>query len=225
DGPIWEIDTRLRPHGDAGPLLTTWHAAERYYQKNAQLWERQALTRARVVAGPSDAHARWSGFAQKFIFGPGLSANQRKEIWRMRLRIQKERDLSTPPERAFKTAAGGSVDHEFLTQVWALQFGATDAAWRTSRPDQLLRLAHSRGLFPEQTAERLIENYIFIKNEEWALRRDANRPVTVLPEQLKALATWLGFLSPEAFWTEHVDRMRETRSLVENLFFSADESK
>ena len=225
DGPVWEIDARLRPHGESGPLLVSWRAAERYYQKSAQLWERQALTRARVVAGPADAQARWGACAEKIIYAPGLTAAQRKEIWRMRLRVQNERDVTAPPERAFKTAAGGAVDHEFLVQAWALEFGAADAAWRSSRPDQLLRLAAARGLISEQTAERLIENYNFIKNEEWVLRRDANRPLTVLPEDLKPLANWLGFVSAEAFWAEHVARMRETRSAVESLFFPASGSK
>jgi len=225
DGPIWEIDPRLRPHGEAGPLLVSWRAAERYYIEGGQLWERQALTRARVVAGPPEAPRRWMTFAEKIVFGPGLSAAQRGEIWRMRLRVQKERDVTTPPERAFKTAAGGLVDHEFLAQSWSLQFGGADPSWRSGRPDQLLRLAVARGLLREDVAQRLIENYNFIKNEEWALRRDANRPVTVLPDDLKPLANWLRFLSPEALWAEHLARMRETRSVVESVFFPASGSK
>jgi len=218
-GPVWETDPRLRPYGEAGPLLVTWSSAERYYKKNAQLWERQAFTRARLVTGPAGAPARWTAFSDKYIFGPGLTATQRKEIWRMRLRIQHERDVTEPAERAFKTAAGGTIDLEFLTQAWALEFGALDPAWRIREPDRLLHLAAAQKLISEQAAARLSENYKFIKNEEWALRRDGGRSITLLPSDLKALSKWLGFLSPEAFWAEHLVRMGDTRSLVESLFF------
>ncbi len=51
EGQLYEIDMRLRPSGNAGPVATTLHHFARYHADSAQTWEQQALTRARVVAG------------------------------------------------------------------------------------------------------------------------------------------------------------------------------
>ena len=217
-GPAWTIDARLRPHGEVGALITTTTAFKLYHRDSAQLWERQALTRSRVAAGPAEARVQWAALANEVIYQPGLNATQRAQIWKMRLRIQNERDLVEPRERAFKSASGGLVDHEFFAQAWALEFGAGDASWHAQAVEELLARVVRGQMLPEQTAARLRENYSFLKNIEWTLRRDALAPVTVLPTDLKALANWLGFLSGETFWTEHVARMRETRELVESFF-------
>ena len=51
DGRVYEIDTRLRPSGEAGMLVTSLKAYEQYQQKSAWLWDHQALVRARSIAG------------------------------------------------------------------------------------------------------------------------------------------------------------------------------
>ena len=66
EGTIASVDLRLRPEGEKGPIVSSLHAFEAYYRNRAQLWEIQALTRARPVAGPQRqefseiAHAAWS---------------------------------------------------------------------------------------------------------------------------------------------------------------------
>jgi glutamate-ammonia-ligase adenylyltransferase len=54
DGRVYEIDTRLRPSGEAGMLVTSLKAYEQYQQKSAWLWEHQALVRARSIAGDAN---------------------------------------------------------------------------------------------------------------------------------------------------------------------------
>src|SRR4030067_244724 len=51
EGYVYPLDTRLRPSGNAGPLVSSLAAFERYHEQSAQLWERQALLRCRFVAG------------------------------------------------------------------------------------------------------------------------------------------------------------------------------
>ena len=55
EGTVYQIDTRLRPSGNQGPLVTSLAAFERYHDASAQLWERQALTKARS----SSARRAW----------------------------------------------------------------------------------------------------------------------------------------------------------------------
>jgi glutamate-ammonia-ligase adenylyltransferase len=221
-GPALLPDTRLRPHGEAGPLITTLGVLRRYHENEARLWERQLLTRARLVCGPGSLGSEWLSWRDEYVFGPGLSPAQLAEIWQMRLRIQDERDLTDPPQLAFKTGPGGLVDCEFFLQALQLRHGAlAPPALRTGNTRQgLLELARL-GHIPERTAEILLKNYEFIKRVEMALRQDANRPITVLPHDQTTLARWLGFPSPIEFWQVFTAAMAAIRSEVERQLFHA----
>ena len=58
DGPLYEVDMRLRPSGNKGPVAVSLVSFRRYHAESAWAWERMALTRARVVAGPPGLRAR-----------------------------------------------------------------------------------------------------------------------------------------------------------------------
>src|SRR5262249_40823513 len=91
EGIAYRIDTRLRPSGSQGPLVTSLDAFAAYHATSAQLWERQALIRARVVAGPSPLARRLEEVVTGFVYGRGLSDDEAAEIARMRARIEHER--------------------------------------------------------------------------------------------------------------------------------------
>jgi glutamate-ammonia-ligase adenylyltransferase len=217
-GSLFEIDLRLRPHGEAGPLVTTLESLDRYHRDgSAQAWERQLLTRARIVTGPPDLTTDFLGWMDRLLYREPLSPADAGALWAMRGRIANERDAVVPRERAFKTAAGGLVDFEFLVQLLQLRHGQAESSLRQPSTRQGLRaLAHAR-LLSAATVGKLLENYDFLKRIEILLRRDANKPVSLLgatAEERLPLARWLGFVDEAAFWAEHCRRMAETRTLV-----------
>jgi [glutamine synthetase] adenylyltransferase / [glutamine synthetase]-adenylyl-L-tyrosine phosphorylase len=217
-GAIFELDLRLRPHGDAGPLITTPTVLRAYHTGGgAQAWERQLLTRARAVCGAPELASEFSSLVTDLLYRQPLHPSEAAAMWAMRGRIERERDVVSPPQRAFKTAAGGIVDFEFLVQLLQLHHGHAHPELRQPATRRGLRLLGALGLIPIDAAERLLASYDFLKRIEVLLRGDANRAVSVLAasaEDRLTLARWLGFDSEAAFWSEHCQRLAETRRTV-----------
>jgi glutamate-ammonia-ligase adenylyltransferase len=110
-GVMYEIDTRLRPEGRKGVLVTSTDAFERYQEENAWTWEHQALLRARPVAG-SAAVARMSRVRLDTL---------REEVVSMRARMRRELDRSEAGRFDLKHGRGGIGDIEFVVQYLVLR--------------------------------------------------------------------------------------------------------
>ena len=97
EGQLYEIDMRLRPSGNAGPVATTLDNFARYHADSAQTWEQQALTRARVVAGDAGAGEAGRGSRSGPISpGRASAAALAQAIRAMRERIFKEHGSADP---------------------------------------------------------------------------------------------------------------------------------
>ncbi|MFA5057260.1 MAG: bifunctional [glutamate--ammonia ligase]-adenylyl-L-tyrosine phosphorylase/[glutamate--ammonia-ligase] adenylyltransferase [Opitutaceae bacterium] len=217
-GAIFAIDLRLRPHGEAGPPVTTPAVLRAYHAAgSAQAWERQLLTRARVVTGPPELAAEFTALTDELLYRSALAEPEAAAMWAMRGRIERERDAVSPPERAFKTGPGGLVDFEFLVQLLQLRHGHARRELRQPGTRQGLRTLTAVNLVPAETAERLLDNYNFLKRIEILIRGDVNKAVSVLaatPEERTPLSFWMGFPEETAFWAEHCHRLAETRRMV-----------
>lgn len=117
EGVIYELDFRLRPSGNAGPLATSFASFCRYQRKEAWTWERMALTRARVVAGDAAFADRVEAEIDTILSEPGSAKKTASEIWKMRKLMDKERPASSPFD--IKLVQGGLIDLEFIAQ-WAV---------------------------------------------------------------------------------------------------------
>src|SRR5262249_60928089 len=91
EGVAYRIDTRLRPSGNQGPLVTSLDAFEAYQRSSAQLWERQALIRARPLEGSEGLRTRLETAITRSVYGRGLTPADVAEMNRMRERIAVER--------------------------------------------------------------------------------------------------------------------------------------
>lgn len=218
--PTFELDTRLRPYGEAGSPAPSIAGLRRYFARSAQLWERQALTRERFLRGPDSLREAWQQFVDDIVYAPSLTAEQATALWAMRLRVQRERDRVNPPERAFKTGAGGLIDIEFALQILQLRHGGAHPEIRSANTADGWRRLEQAGIAPTDLANRILDHLRFLKRIELRLRREKNRGVSVLPgdpEKQRILVAWLGGTSWEAFWSEHCERMRQTRADVARI--------
>ena len=118
EGKIFELDFRLRPSGNAGPLATQFDAFCRYQAQEAWVWERQALVRARTVAGDAGLVADLLAELDRLREVRGDTGKMGEEIADMRETL----DAEKPPENVFdvKRAPGGLIDIEFIAQWLAL---------------------------------------------------------------------------------------------------------
>jgi glutamate-ammonia-ligase adenylyltransferase len=198
-GRLYEVDTRLRPSGTQGLLVSSLSAWRRYHEHNARLWERQALIKLRPVAGDPALGAEVARLAAETVYGAPHDARQvALAISSMRERI--ERELGGGAQRKhggdLKYAAGGVIDVEFATQYLQLVHGHAHPALRVTGTSPALRAAAELGIAPRGVLELLDQGYRFLRGIEHRLRVVHDQPIHRLPESrddLERLARRSGF--------------------------------
>ena len=127
-GVLYEIDTRLRPDGRAGLMVTSMAAFEQYQRERAWTWEHQALVRARMVAGSAPLRQEFDRIRRSVLAQPRPWPQLGREVVDMRMKMRRHlasRDASQPD---LKQGAGGLVDIEFIAQAGVLLLAHERAA-------------------------------------------------------------------------------------------------
>ena len=195
EGRLYSVDTRLRPSGSQGLLVTSYRAFEEYHQEQAAPWERVALLRGRIACmlplhrGQDDSSnfsQRLDGVAYQHSIPEAVLQG---ELLRMRKRIEQERAPSGPLHLRF--SPGGLTDLEFIAAWGQLRHGGGDLGLRTTNPFQALSRMVSRG----DMDARLLDHYHFLARASLRLRllRDyADDRLTTKDEQPLARSLGLG---------------------------------
>jgi glutamate-ammonia-ligase adenylyltransferase len=202
-GRLYEVDMRLRPTGKSGSLVVPLTEFRRYYAcpaagqppGEAQLWERQALTRARVVYGDADFGREVMQAVWEAAYGLDWRPELVEHIRDMRERLEAGRG-----PRDLRRGAGGIVDIEFLVQLLKLKYARGRPALRATNTWQALDALCDAGLLAPQEHAVLYSGYQFLRTVEARLRIVHNLALSQLPESdedLEKLARRLGF-EPEA---------------------------
>lgn len=121
EGALYEVDTRLRPSGDQGPLAVSLDSFERYQREQAWTWEHMALARARVVYGSAEGRTALERIVQDVLTLPRDPDKLRGEVLEMRARMAEHKPAKGPLDA--KLVRGGLVDVEFITHYLQLQSG------------------------------------------------------------------------------------------------------
>ncbi len=191
-GRLYQVDFRLRPTGKSGNLAISLEEFTRYYNSaDAQLWERQALTRARVVHGDTEFGRDVMKVVEAATYGPTWVPSMAADIGRMRERIQESSQA-----RDLKRGFGGLIDIEFLVQLYRLKLGKDNSALRETNTRNALNVLRKQNILTEEEVSVLIESYEFLRLVESRLRIVHNRSLDELPsadEELEKLARMLGF--------------------------------
>ncbi|MBS0639354.1 MAG: bifunctional [glutamine synthetase] adenylyltransferase/[glutamine synthetase]-adenylyl-L-tyrosine phosphorylase [Proteobacteria bacterium] len=155
EGQMFAVDMRLRPSGNKGPVAVSLDAFVRYHEQDSWTWERMALTRARVVAGPAALRERIGAIIQASIRRGDDPAKIRADAAAMRARMARELTPYGPWD--VKLRPGGQVDVEFIAQ--ALQLIYAPSHPEICHPTTSIALARLRdvGLLPEDDAAVLLQ--------------------------------------------------------------------
>ena len=170
EGYVYKIDTRLRPSGNAGPLVTSLESFLDYHRKESQIWERQALTKARVVLGDEELADQLHDIIRHTIYGSTIDDEGRLEIHRLRMRMENELAREKDGSYNIKTGRGGMVDVEFAVQYLQLREGCHSPELRTPSTVVALKEISTLGLLPEGSAQTLLSGYKFLRKLENRLR-------------------------------------------------------
>ncbi len=130
-GDLYEVDTRLRPSGRAGLLVSSFEAFADYQHRQAWTWEHQALVRARLVAGPAALIERFQAIRAAVLGRARDCAALRQEVCEMRERMRAELDSSTAETFDLQQGRGGIADIEFMVQYEILANAHRDPALLT----------------------------------------------------------------------------------------------
>jgi len=217
---LYRLDADLRPEGKQGPLARSLDGFEVYYRRWARTWERQALVRARPVAGDPELGRRFCVLIEPFVWDAPLTEDQVREIRRMKARIERERiPAGDDPQFHLKLGRGSLSDVEWTAQLLQLRH-------RVRAPgtiDALDALVAANALDPAD-ADVLGQAYRFCERarNRWYLVKGA--PGDSLPagaEPLAHLARSLGTSAPEL--RDRYRRVtRRARSVMERLFYGTD---
>jgi glutamate-ammonia-ligase adenylyltransferase len=181
-GFLYKLDARLRPDGSKGPLVQSIDTYREYYSQSNAIWERMALSRARVVAGDVKLGQQVIEIIEEFVFRSMPLLEEAKEIRDIREQIFQERCSKLPEGLDVKSGVGGLLDIEFLSQF--LQLKAKDllsGARETNTLKLLQRLSHLEFLSREELG-LLVEAYLFYREVENALRLVKDRPTDFIPK-------------------------------------------
>jgi glutamate-ammonia-ligase adenylyltransferase len=147
-GKLYTTDTRLRPNGRAGLLVSSVTAFEKYQLEKAWTWELQALTRARALVGNDQVAGHFKRIRRAALCRPRERARVREQVLAMRQRMRAE----FTGKDALKHGPGGLVDIDFIAQLGVLECAAScpGVLEPTGTPGQLSALAEAGWLEPRQ---------------------------------------------------------------------------
>ena len=126
-GELYEVDLRLRPHGDSGVLVTHINTYEPYYHEHAWTWELQALVRARFISGDCNLGENFSQMRHRVLSLPRDVEKLKIEVREMREKMRENLDTKSVDKFDLKQSPGGIVDIEFMVQFGILANAAMSA--------------------------------------------------------------------------------------------------
>jgi glutamate-ammonia-ligase adenylyltransferase len=215
-GVAFAVDLRLRPGSKGSGFASGVDALARYYEEHGDLWERQSLTRARLILGDRALARRVRATLRHLVYGTPLPPGALKEIRDVRRRMEVELGKETRGRWHVKLGRGGLVDVEFLAQGLQLVHGAAHPTVRRAGTTAALRGLARAGALDAGTAQALITHYNFLRRVSTALRLLGARPTDTLElagPMPARVGTALGFASRDEFlaaYKDHTDRVRTT---------------
>ena len=206
---VFRVDMRLRPFGNAGPLVSSFDALEAYYQNHGRDRERYALIRARAVTGDESEGIGLLERLRPFVFRRYLDFGALQSMREMKHLIADEVTRRGLGDH-IRLGAGGIRELEFTGQAFQMVRGGRVPALR-NRP--ILRVLAELGrlhLLPEYAVAELERAYRFLRTTEHRLQQMRDRQCHTLPEAESAragLAAGMGFADWPAFAAE-LERQR-----------------
>ncbi len=192
-GSLFEIDTRLRPNGSAGFLVTNAEAFRKYQLREgdnaAWVWEHQALTRARFSAGNSQVGYFFDSVRSEVLSQQRNIEQLRSEILEMRRKVHAGHPNANP-EFDLKHDAGGMVDIEFIVQFLVLAFAHQHPKLIGNLGNiALLQIAGEIGLITPEAAQSVGDAYRLLRARQHRLRLDGAEKTRVdLDQELEFIA-------------------------------------
>ena len=182
-GVLYEVDSRLRPSGDAGLLVTSMSGFARYQEQEAWTWEHQALVRARVVAGSPGLAKRFAVIRRRVLGRERDPAALQQEVREMREKMRAHLSKGKGEMFDLKQDEGGIADIEFIVQYAVLRWSHDYPELLTWTDNvRLLKVLAAEGLMTEVDARWLTKAYLAYRESGHRLTLQDGVALTSLDE-------------------------------------------
>jgi len=168
-GLLYEVDMRLRPHGNSGLLVIGEKSFIDYHKGEREIWERQMMTRCRVVFDSENFARSALDKVTSSVYQEFDESHLRSEIANMRKLVVDELG-SQRGKYDLKRGEGGIMDIDFLTHYLQLLYGCKDKSLRTTSTRQALRKLTEAGKINIENSDCLLDAYNYLKTIESHLR-------------------------------------------------------
>jgi glutamate-ammonia-ligase adenylyltransferase len=224
DGTVFSLDPRLRPEGRSGALAPNFDSFVEYFEREKgglQIWERQALTRARSVAGDAALSAKLMAAIRHVAFPEIWKSEWSDELRHIKDRVENERAAKArTSEEIFdvKLGEGSLSDVEWAAQWLALKHGAAHPALQTRSTLLQIEAAGETGVLAAADTEALIAAYTFLRRAELRLQIAGENAVAVVRKGSKEWTAWTRAMYAESAdaasrfeeeWAKHTRAARE----------------
>ena len=227
--PPLQVDADLRPEGRSGPLVRTLESYKSYYARWSQVWEAQAMLRARPVAGDGELGERFVDAVAHVRYPPGgLDETQIRQVRRLKARVDAERlPKGADPTTHTKLGRGGLADVEWTVQLLQLRHAHELPALRTTETLGALDALVEAELVGQADAEAMRAAWLLATRARNATMLVRGKAVDQLPgsgKDLAAVARLLGHSSdddPGEFIDTYRRTTRQAHAVVERLFYES----
>ncbi|WP_354622984.1 bifunctional [glutamate--ammonia ligase]-adenylyl-L-tyrosine phosphorylase/[glutamate--ammonia-ligase] adenylyltransferase [Psychromonas sp. MME2] len=183
-GILYEIDMRLRPSGESGPLVVSIDAYKKYLENDAWTWEHQALVRSRAVFGDDDIVQEFKLIREAILILPRQSQQLANDITEMRDKMRNHLHRAKQGEFDLKQSLGGMVDIEFIAQYLVLvnAYAHPQALCQWSDNLRIFASCKALGLLSAADEKALITAYCDIRDS--AHRLTLNKQSRIVSDTL-----------------------------------------
>ena len=229
-GAAYRVDLRLRPLGNAGPMAVAYDAALQYYDVTGRTWERQALVKARPIAGDLALGKEFLEQLEPWIYRQYLSRADITGIKALKRRIEQRTHREGADALNVKTGHGGIRDIEFVIQFLQLLNGGDLPDLRTGNTLEAIMRLERCGCLTDRERTILEENYAFLRKIEHRLQIMFDLQTHLLPhdpDELRKVAIRLGYAdSPsqsalESFESDYKNKTELNRRILDHLLHDA----
>jgi glutamate-ammonia-ligase adenylyltransferase len=195
EGFLYRVDMRLRPWGRVGALVSSLDGYIAYLKSHARMWEKQALLKARVIAGDEAVGQGFLDQVQPLLFN-SVAETVRADVYDMKRRTEAYLRQHGRDWGEVKLGEGSIRDIEFVAQYLQMVYGARHPQLRTYNTLNALARLASSGFLSGREYRVLTDGYVFLRTVEHHLQMMHYRQTYTLPadpEALAHLARRLGF--------------------------------
>ena len=221
-GFVFRVDLRLRPEGRFGPVSRSLESCRAYYESWAEPWERQALMKARLVAGDTAIGAAFSEMAQSFVYRARVEETFVESIRGNKRRLEQKVARAGESDVNVKEGLGGIRDIEWTAQLMQLVAGGANPALRGGNTLNALAALAGAGLLTAEESGTLAESYVFLRTVEHRLQIRDELPVRNIPRdpgELRRFGRRLGYPDGAAFLADYRRHTARVHKLFERLFY------